>query len=311
MEQILAIIRQLIADAGLQGQVINKITEGKFVVRTAAEEEQYKANLIATNKEDIIKEEKKIWMRRIEDDVREITGLKQNPSEPYHDFMKRGFKSLNEKIDALDIEKKKLEATAGKDGGEVWKTKYETLEQQSKEAIRVKDEAMLALQTKVATSERRAELDKVFLPIKAKFIDTLPGFFVDYEAQVISETLAKSAVIDGKLVLVDEKGNPRKDAQLNNIAVESFLTDKFKDVIKVDKTQTGGGTTPPAGTPPGAPPPPPPAGTPFNTGTIPGEVKTQGQLIDFLGKQGLLQGTKEYDEAFAKSVQEKNITKLF
>lgn len=308
--ELIAIIRALVTDAALQTNLIAKITEGKFIVRTAAEEEQYKSNLLATSKEDIIKEEKKIWMRRIEDDVKEMTGLKQNPSEPYHEFMKRGFLAMNEKISTLTTEKKQLEDSKGKDADSVWKTKYDTLEQQSKQAILEKDNELKNLRTSVEESNRKGELDKVFAPIESKFIDQLPGFFSDYKNQVIADVLKKSAMIDGKLVLVDENGNPRKDQQLNNITVESHLSEKFKDVIKTDKTQPGGGSKPPA---PGAPPAPtaPAPGTPFNTGSVPAEVKTQNDLTEFLGKQGLLQGTKEFDEAFSKTVAEKNITKLF
>ncbi len=302
---LIAIIQSMVTDGTLQAALLAKIKEGNLIVRTATEEEQYKKNLIDTNKEEIIKEEKKIWMRRIEDDVKELTGIKQNPSEPYHEFMKRGFKAMNEKIDTLTREKEA--AMSGKDGDSVWKTKYETLETQSKAALLAKDTELQNLQKSVSTTQRRSELDKVFAPIQSKFIDQLPSFFNDYKEQVIQDVLGKSAVIDGKLVLVDENGNPRKDTNLNNISVESHLAEKFKDVIKPEVQQPGSGTQPPKGANPPAPAP----GTPFNVSSIPADVTTQGALMDHLGKQGLLQGTPEFDTAFATAVKEKNITKVF
>lgn len=309
-EQLLAIIRATIVDPTLAATLTAKLTEQKFVVRTAQEEEQYRTNLLSTvNKEDIIKEEKKIWMRRVEDDVKELTGLTQKSSEPYHEFMKRGFKKVQDDLEALKLQKEQLEASAktGADGG-VWKQKYETLEQQSKAAIAAKEQELTTLQKTVSLTQRRQELDKAFQPMQSKFIDQLPGFFNDYKEQVLADVVNRSALIDGKLVLVDENGNPRKDSNLNNITVESYLGEKFKDVIKVTKEQPGAGSKPPA---PGTPPVPTPVGGTFNVATVPAEVTTQGQLVEFLGKQGMLQGSPEFDKAFAETVTQKNITKLF
>ncbi len=312
LESLKAVILATITDPAVAQALIAKLTEQKFTARTEAEEESFKTNLLATvNKEEIIKEEKKIWMRRIEDDVRELTGLKQHSSEPYHDFMKRGFKALQDKVKDIETEKLALEQSKGGAEGGVWKTKYETLEAQSKAALLAKDATLAELNKSVEEGKRKGELDKVFNPIAAKFVDQLPGFFNDYKDQVINDTLKKSATIDGKLVLIDENGNPRKDANLNNITVESFLNDKFKDVIKTDKTQGGAGTTPPGAGNPNPGTPPAGAGQPFNVAAIPVEVNTQNLLTEHLGKSGLLQGTKEFDEAFAKAVQEKNITKVF
>lgn len=311
-ESLKAVILATITDPALAQSLIAKITEQKFTVRTAAEEEAFKTNLLATvNKEEIISAEKAIWMRRIEDDVREITGLKQNPSEPYHQFMKRGFKALQDKVAEIEREKEALESNKGTGDAAVWKTKYETLEKQSKEALAAKDATLAELNKSVETSKRRTELDKAFAPIRAKFVDQLPGYFKDYEENVINEVLAKSAIIDGKLVLVDEAGNPRKDGNLANILVEQHLTEKFKDVIKTDQQQAGAGTGPAGeGKNPGAAAAPA-KGVPFNTATIPSTITTQAQLTEHLGKAGLLQGSKEFDEAFTKTVQEKNITKVF
>ncbi len=312
-ESLKAVILATVTDATLAQALIAKITEQKITARTPAEEESFKTNLLATiNKDEIVNEEKRIWMRRVEDDVKEITGLKQGPSEPYHVFMKRGFKALQDKADDLQREKEALEANKGTGDAAIWKTKYETLEKQSQQALAAKDQTLAELNKSVESGKRRTELDKVFNPIKSKFIDQLPGFFNEYQEGVINDVLAKSALIDGKLVLVDEQGNPRKDNNLANILVETHLQEKFKDVIKGDKEQAGSGAKPPGG---GAPPAGGGAGagggTPFNTATIPAEVNTQSKLTEHLGKAGLLQGSKEFDEAFTKVVQEKNITKVF
>lgn len=311
-EQLLAIIKATIVDPTLAATLTAKLTEQKFVVRTAAEEEQYKNNLLATvDKESIIKEEKRIWMRRVEDDVKELTGLTQKSSEPYHEFMKRGFAKVQDELKALKVEKEQLEANvkSGNAGDAViWKQKYETLEQQSKAAIAAKEQELSTLQKTVSLTQRRQELDKAFAPMQSKFIDQLPGFFNDYKEQVLADVVNRSALIDGKLVLVDENGNPRKDSNLNNITVESYLSEKFKDVIKTTKDQPGAGSQPPA---PGTPPVPPAAGQAFNVANVPAEITTQGQVVEFLGKQGLLQGTPEFDKAFADTISQKNITKLF
>lgn len=301
-EQLLAIVRATITDTALQTQLIAKLSEPKFVVRTSEEDDQFKKNLLATiNKDEILKEEKKLWMRRVEDDVLTSTGIKQNPSEPYHEYYKRAVKTIQDELSAIKAEKEKIEASSAAVGG-VWKTKYETLEAQSKAAITEKEQALADLQKKVGTSERRSELEKVFSPLRSKFVDQLPSFFSEYQESVLSDVLNKSALIDGVLVLVDENGNPRKDQSLNNIKVESFLSEKFKDVTKQDRQQPGGGTQPPAGTT---------ATNGFNVSGIPQEVTSQNKLIEHLGKHGLLQGTKEFDKAFAEGVAAKNITKVF
>lgn len=303
MDELIAIINATIADPTLAASLNAKLKEGKFAVRTETQEQQYKANLLTASKEDLIKEEKKVWMRRVEEDIKELTGLEQKALEPYHEYMKRGIKTLQSKVEALDEEKE----TWSKKGGEggVWKQKYDTLEAQSKAALAEKEAKLGELQKSVATNERRLELDKVFNPLSTKFAKELPDYFNDYKEGVLKETLNKSAMIDGKLVLVDENGNPMKDNNLNNISVDSYLQTKFKSVISEDKTQAGGGTKPPAG---GTPPP---ATGSTSIANVPDDVNTEGKLVDFLGKQGLLQGSKEFDAQFSKIKTDKKITKLF
>lgn len=305
-EEVKAAITKSVPDAALQATLIAALEATKTVARTPEEEDQYKANLLTASKDDLIKEEKQIIMRRVEDDVKELTGLRQKPSEPYHEFMKRGFKELKGKLEDIEAQKEEWEKSGGSQDG-VWKQKYTTLETQSKTALSEKDREMETLKKSVAATERRIELDKVLNPLASKFAPDLPSYFNDFKENVIRETVALSAIIDGKLVLVDEQGNPRKDNNLNNILVEDHLKLKFKDVIREDRQQggsgnKGGGTPPPGGNGGGK--------APVSINNVPEEVNSEAKLTEFLGKQGLLQGTKDFDDNYSRIIKEKNITKL-
>jgi hypothetical protein len=314
MNPILALLATLVTDPALLASITAKINEQKFVVRTEAEEATYKENLMKNvNKDEIIKEEKKMWARRIEEDIEEASGVKKNADELHHQYAKRVIAAMQKASDDL---KAKVD-TYEKDGSSattVWKTKYETLEKQSKDAITAKEAELANLKKENEVNGRRTKLSEVFDPIKAKFLTDLPGYFKEYEKNVVDDVLRNSAVIDGKLVLVDENGNPRKDQQLNNIEVGSYLTDKFKDVIKPDQQQQGGGTQPPT---PGKPPVPPagggaPAGSKVDASKYAQtQFASQSEVTKALMKDGLLQGSKEFDELFGTIVQQKNITKIF
>lgn len=306
MDELIALINATIVDPTLAAKLIADIKTKELAVRTKDEQKQFETNFLEQNKDTLTQAEKQAMRIRIEDDIKSaIPGFKQNPSEPYHEFMKRGIKSLQDKVNALTTEKTALEQAKAGDADSVWKTKYETLEQQSKAALTVKDQEIVTLRTTTAKQERLTKLQEVFGPIESKFMDQLPGYFNDYKRGVVDSVLNSSAMIDGVLVLVDENGNPRKDTNLNNITVEGHLKERFKDVIKPDVQQPGTGNKN-SGKPPATP-----QGTGVNTGAIPNDVDTQNKLTQWLGKQGLLQGSKEFDEAFSKAVTERKIEKIF
>jgi hypothetical protein len=311
VDLLLLLLKGMVTDPALLASIEAKLKTEKLVIRSEAEEATFKENLLKNvDKDTIIKEEKKMWARRIEEDIEEATGIKKKPDELHHQYMKR---VLAEKDAAEKLLKDKVEGYE-KDGGSgssVWKTKYEALEKQSKEAIAAKEAELTTLKKDNEANTRKAKLDEVYGPIRSKFLSDLPSYFTEYEKTVQADVLKKSTVIDGVLVMTDENGNPMKDQQLNNIKVETYLADKFKDVIKPDQQQTGAGTKPPVA---GQPPKPaaPAAGGKFDLNrALAGNFATQSEVTEALGKEGLLQGTKEFDEAFAKIVETKNITKIF
>jgi hypothetical protein len=303
-EQLLALIREAVTDATMQAAVIQKIQAKNFVIRTADEEATFKTNFINQEKDNILKDEKKKWMQRVEDDIRDATGLRQNSSEPYHEYMKRALGELKEKVTTLSQANKDLEAGKGSDS--VWKTKYETLEAQSKTALEIKDKELLTLKGVTATQERKVMLQEIFAPIEAKFMSELPPYFAEYKKNVINDLLNHSEIIDGKLVMVDDKKNPMKDNSLNNVTLDSVLSEKFKDVIKTDKEQAGAG-----GAAGGKAPADAGKGSKFEAKNTPKDIDSEAKLNEYLGKQGLLQNSKEYDEAFAAAKTQNNITKIF
>lgn len=308
MEELLALLAASGVDAALIATLKAGMIAKKMAVRSETEETTFKANLLSSSKEEIIKEEKKTWMRRIEDDIKELTGLNQKAGEPYHEFMKRGFKKVQELKDAAEAKVTEFESA---DGG-VWKTKYQNLEAQSKTAIEAKEKELADFKKVNEVTQRSVELNKIVSPMEAKFISEVPSYFNDYKASVLKDVLNQSAIVDGKLVMVDAQGAPMKDANLANILVENFLTEKFKDVIKTDKQQEGAGSKKPNKEDvPDTSKSKAKAGQPINVEDAPKAFANQGEIITYLGKKGGLQGTKEYNDAFDKLVTEKNVTKIF
>jgi hypothetical protein len=297
MEELLAIIRATITDPALAKQLTDQLTAKKLTVRSETEETQYKDNLLNQERPRIEAEERRKLKGSIEQDFRELVpDVIQQAGEEYHKYYKRAVQKMKDKIAELEA------AGAGTDV--VPKGKYDKLEADSKKALADKDAELARLKQATERQERLNILNQALTPIEQTFMTELPSYFQDYKKVVVEETLAKSAVIDGVLVLVDDQGNPLKDSNLNNIPVENHFKTKFKDVIKVHDAKPGAGTKPAAGPPPGGSG----GGGSMN---IPATVDTQGKLTEHLMKAGLAQGTKEFDEAFSKAVTEKNITKIF
>src|SRR6187402_3537189 len=158
MEELLAILAASGVDAALIATIKASMIAKKVAVRTETEEATYKSNLLSSSKDEIIKEEKKTWMRRIEDDIKELTGLTQKSGEPYHEFMKRGFKKIQEDKDKAEA--KVVEFESG-DAGGVWKTKYQNLEAQSKTAIEAKEKEIVQIKKDNEITQRSVELGKI------------------------------------------------------------------------------------------------------------------------------------------------------
>ena len=274
--------------------ILNFVKEGggtpdDFIVRTADEERTYLENFKTAEVEKSISPKISEVHSRYDEDIFAVTGLKKKPDEKTYDFNKRVLADLKAKADKhpeLEQEIASLREKVGKNADAKILADLENVRSEFATFKTAKEKELEDLRKETELNKKRSLIEaeiNVF-----EFDPTIKeGVMKVFKDTTINALLNSSEFRDGQLVFLDDKGNPLRN-QATNMAVytaNEIVADRMKDVIKQKRVITGPSK-------PGDPSVPPKS--------IPDTVKTKVELSDYLLKEGLKRGSKEYDEAYAQ-----------
>lgn len=260
-----------------------------FVVRTADEDKTYLENFKTAEVEKSIAPKIGEVHSRYDEDIFAVTGLKKRPDEKTYDFNKRVLADLKAKADKhpeLEQEIASLKERVGKNADAKLLADLENVRSEFATFKTAKESELEKLRKDTELNDRKAVIEaevnsfEFDASIKENVLKV-------YKQTIINELLQNSEKRDGQLVFLDDKGNPLRN-QAKNLAAytaNEIVAEKMKDVIKQKRNLPG----PPK---PGDPKQPPKA--------VPDTVKTKVELSDYLSKEGLIRGSKEYNEAYAE-----------
>lgn len=263
----------------------------KFTIQDETEHNSFKQNFEA----DVIARKTSEWAQNLEKDVKELTGIeKESANEKYYDYFKRATKAKLDSVTRLEAELATLKDKSNP--SEADKKRIQQLEAgiQEKETtykaqLQEKDGIIHSL--KVGN-----ELQSALAKLRANYKADIPASIVEIVENTAIQQLTKSAKFqeDNKLTFLNDKGevivNP---ANYQPQTAEALLKDMLKDLIDAGRTATGTGTGNNSQQ----------QQQQGQTGpitAIPADVTTKVLLTAYLLKQGLTQGSKEFDEAFNK-----------
>jgi hypothetical protein len=257
--------------------------------------QESKQGLLDRYKEDILNKEIPGKIKEVHDKYDESfknLGFERKQDEKTYHAVERILKEQKERIEAL--------AAAGKGGQEYenklqeFKRKQEEIESNAQKTIAEKDKELEELRNKYQMTEKQTKLQEVFAPIKAKFKSDLPSYFQSHERTVLNEVLKNTAEKDGKLIMLNSDGSEMKDNSFNNVTAESYLAEQFKDVFKDERKPQGGtganGSDPNKDT----------KNITVESFVLPPNVKTRGDLMNYLVDKGLDMRSKPYLEIYNK-----------
>lgn len=227
-------------------------------------------------------------------DIFELTGETKGGTEKTYDYLKRTVGKLKEAPTALQTKITALEKTiADGNGDATLKAQLEQLKTKETEYQKdIKDRDVKLFQKDVALDIRDGLRDLKFdanvkeglrkLAIKNATDNILALATVEKDAAG-NESIRY--VRDGK-VLLDKEGKAATAVFL--------LTEELTDIIDAGQAGAGGGGTGGAGGAGGK------GGKVTVPDSLPADVKTQSQLMDYLAKLGVPNETEEFDTAFEK-----------
>lgn len=265
-----------------------------IVVRTPAMEEAFKNHFKTTEINTEIKKTHDLYDK----DVFDLTGIKKDPSEKSYEYMKR---ALPQHVSGLKTELEDLKKKKG-DGNatEAEKQRIAQLEGLLADKDKTYGEEITKLKSSLELKDVENALSSGLIEIKGKLKKALGDSVLK---EIIETRLnrvkasAKFMEIEGKkqLVFMDENNQPRiSKSTYKALTAEEVLADVFKDVMEEERKQEGAGTGG-AGAAGGA------GGKVDHTKLVPPqEVKTKVELMDWLKKQGLTTGSKEFNEVYNK-----------
>lgn len=264
-------------------------TPDDFIIRTADEEKTYLENFKTAEVEKSIAPKISEVHSRYDEDIFAITGLKKRPDEKTYDFNKRVLADLKAKADKhpeLEQEIASLKEKVGKNADAKILADLENVRSEFATFKTAKEKELEDLRKETELSKKRSLIEA---EVNAFEFDPAikEGVLKVFKETTINALLNNSEFRDGQLVFLDDKGNPLRNQSKNLAAytANEIVAERMKDVIKQKRTIPG----PPA---PGDPKQP--------LKSIPDTVKTRVELSDYLLKEGLKRGSKEYDEAYAQ-----------
>jgi hypothetical protein len=283
------------ANPGLLDHVKGFLTnEQKLIVRTTDEET---AHLKKYEDEKIGERVSEIALN-VEKDIEAITGIKKvSKDEKYYDYAKRVLKTLKDSTGDLERQITDLKGKTNLSDAERQRlSQLETaLNEKNTEIQTLKDEGS----KKENTFKAKADIAKDLAEIRATYKKDLPASLVKIaEDQAVDALLATAKYQDdGTLTFTDKEGKVLTDPKnaYKPKGPKALLQDSLKDLIDTGRAQAGTGKT---GT----------EGANGKTGSngkfewtgIPDGVETRVQLSDYLKKNGVLDGSKEFDDIFDK-----------
>ena len=273
----------------LNALIAEKDPAAKFVIRTPEEEQTFLENYRSSEVEKALGTKISEVHTRYDDDIFAVTGLKKKPEEKTYEFNKRVLSELKgkgEKAAEYEAEIVRLNEAVKKGGGEKLAADLENVRNEYAKFKTEKEIEFEKLKKDNADFKKRTKLDSKLNAFE--FDTSIPESVRKVViAQQIEALLSISDLQNDELIFLDEKGAPlrNKDNNLAPYTAEEILSERLKDIIKKKRTLPGTKV--------------PDASRKTNM-NLPEGVKTKVQLGDWLIKEGIKRGTKEYDEAFAE-----------
>lgn len=258
-----------------------------FIVRTTDEETTYLENFKTAEVEKAIAPKISEVHTRYDDDIFGVTGLKKKPDEKTYDFNKRILAELKSKADkSHDFEQEiaSLKEKVGKNADAKLLADLENVRKEFAEFKATKEGEIEKMRKETDQSRKRSIIEAEVNTFE--FDPTIKDNVLKvYKQTVVNELMDNSDWREGELVFLDDKGNPMRNKAKNLAAytANEIVGEKLKDVIK-QKRVLGG--------------PPKPGDPKEPIKTIPDTVKTKVELADYLMKEGMKRGSKDYDEAY-------------
>ena len=261
----------------------------KYVLRTEAEETEFKTNLEAS----VASRKTSEFAQGIEKDVLDATGVaKLNADEKYFDYLKRAFtestKSIKDEIAEL---KAKPGATTEADKLLITNLQKQLADNKTEydSKLQEKDGELTKLQGNHAI---QAELGKM------KFKATLPPEVVQVlQSNAIAELLPQLRFGEGGVIeLVGADGQKvMNSTTYKPVTLEEALKTKLAAAIEIGKKQEGAGGNGGAGGAGGSD-----DNLPKEFTGVPPEVTTKFELGEYLKKIGIVTSSPEYDKILSE-----------
>ena len=219
--------------------------DGNYILRTEAEENEFRENLLKTELDKKIGARIKEVHTSYDNDLYELTGKRRKDDEPTYDFMKRHFSELKEKADSTILLENQIKELNTKirdgSGDETLKRQLKSYEQKHNDALKEWTREKEELQGKFNTYRVDAALDNSLAGLK--FRADLPEAVVkSYIDSVKSDLRSKAILQDDQLVFKNgEDGILVDNTTLKPISAASILNDKLKDILAGDGVKGLGG----------------------------------------------------------------------
>lgn len=279
-----------------QAVVKETLAKREFVVQDKTEHASY----LDRFKTDVIEKEMPTRVKSVHDqydkDIKELYGVDREPTEKTYDYLKRAAKTkLGELQSSSDKIKELEEAIRKGDSSGALQRRLEEEEARYKKTLGERDQTIESLKKQGEVTSKTADVKLLYGEIKKGFVKQLPPMFARAEAAALDEAIRNSVARDGKLYMSNSDGSIKKDASFNEVTVEAFLKQEFKDVIETQKKQGGGGSQGGGGDPPTDP-------TKYTPETFPmrEELKTKAALMDYMLSLGIKQGTPVFQNIWKK-----------
>ena len=244
------------------------LTENKYFLRSEADEANYETVL---EKKHIDKHLSQI-APQIEKVIEETTGIKKEANENYFGYNKRVLAALKTERDALNTENQTFKSKS-----DMTKAEREAYDQAKAEITtlntKIKD-LETSKTTEVSKAKMESDITRQMNSVSAKLLkDERPGFAKAQEliTSSIFAEIADMAQKDarGQVILIKADGSPILNTDKSFTTVAQYYEQKMDEAGFVDKGKTTEG--------PGG------SGKDKNTNlSIPGGVKTQSELMDWL-----------------------------
>lgn len=279
------------------------VDEGEFILRTEAEENEFRDNLLKTELDKRIGDRIKEVHTSYDNDIFAATGKKKKEDEKTYDFLKRTLSEYKEKTDSIPLLEGQIKELNAKmrdgSGDETLKNQLKNLEKKHSEALQnwttEKDTILKTHNNELVGAELDKEISKL------KFRNDIPQAVIDsYVSTVRNEMLNKALRQDGRLVFKNgEDGILTDNTTLKPIGADVILSDKLKDILGTEgKGGLGGGKDSKSETGEIVPP----------DSALQSKDALSKYLLDEFAKRGLsrneARNSKEYVEAF-KTYSEK------